>query len=184
MNGSVSPEARIDAYAAGIFELAKAEGDADHLGDELFRVAQALDDSEPLRDALTDTRIPVDRKQGIIDELLGTRASTLAVSLVNFVVAQGRAGDLGSIARRLLERAAEERASALAEVRSAIELDDETVRRLEERLAEITGRRVEAKVVVDPSVLGGVVAKVGDTIFDGSVKSRLQELREAWVANG
>ena len=184
MDESVSPEARIDAYAAGILELARAEGEPDQLGDELFRVAQALEDSEPLRDALTDTRIPVDRKQGIIDELLGARASKLAVSLVNFVVSQGRAKDLGAIARRLLERAAESRASAVAEVRSAVELDEDTIRRLESKLSEVTGKKVEAKVVVDPTVMGGIVAKVGDTIFDGSVKSRLQELREAWVANG
>jgi F-type H+-transporting ATPase subunit delta len=48
-------------------------------------------------------------------------------------------------------------------------------------LAAATGKRIKANVIVDPGVIGGVVAKVGDTVFDGSVRSRLQELREAWT---
>jgi F-type H+-transporting ATPase subunit delta len=54
------------------------------------------------------------------------------------------------------------------------------VARLEERLSAATGKRVQVTVIVDPSVVGGVVTKIGDTVFDGSVKSRLDELREQW----
>ena len=69
----------------------------------------------------------------------------------------------------------------MAEVRSAIELDAATISRLEAKLAAATGKRIKANVIVDTSVVGGLVAKVGDTVFDGSVRSRLQELREAWA---
>ena len=76
--------------------------------------------------------------------------------------------------------AAEEQGAAVAEVRSAVDLDGEQIRRLEEALSQAVGRRVEVKAVTDANVVGGVVAKIGDTVFDGSVRSRLDELREQW----
>ena len=68
----------------------------------------------------------------------------------------------------------------VAEVRSAVPLDDDQQRRLSAALVNATGKQVELKVVVDPSVLGGLVAQVGDTVIDGSVRSRLQQLQTAY----
>jgi F-type H+-transporting ATPase subunit delta len=175
-----SAAARIDGYASAVLGVARAEGELDRVADELTRIAQAVDGSEPLRNALTDPRIPVERKQGIVDELLGGRSSTLSVALVNFVVSLGRARDLGAIAERVVTRAAEEHSREVAFVRSASELDAETISRLEQKLSQRTGRAIEARVTVDPSVLGGLVVTVGDEVFDGSVRSRFRDLREAW----
>jgi F-type H+-transporting ATPase subunit delta len=169
---------RIEGYAAAILEVARAEGELDRIGDELFRIARAFESSNELREALTDPRLPVERKQSIVDELLGTQALPLTVSLVGFVVGAGRAADLPAIADRLAERAAGERGRVIAEVRSATELDDETTARLAEALGRATGRQVEVKTVVDPSVVGGIVTRIGDTVIDGSVRHRLEELRE------
>lgn len=169
---------RIDGYAAAILEVAKAEGELARVGDEMFRIARAFESSNELREALTDPRLPVERKKGIVDDLLGGKTSTLAVNLVNFVVGVGMASDLPAIADRLAERAASERNKVIAEVRSAIELDADTVERLAASLSRATGKDVEVKTVVDPSVVGGVVARVGDTVIDGSLSHRMQELRE------
>jgi F-type H+-transporting ATPase subunit delta len=92
------------------------------------------------------------------------------------VVGAGRAHDLPAIIDRLVERAAEAKQKALAEVRSAIPLTDEQVRRLAAALTKAVGKQVEVKVIVDPSILGGLVAQVGDTVIDGSVRSRLEQL--------
>jgi F-type H+-transporting ATPase subunit delta len=171
-------DARIDGYAAAILEFAKAEGELDRIGDELFRIARAFESSDSLRDALIDPRLPLERKKGIVDDLLGGKTSPLAMSLVNFVVSLGRAGELPAIADRLAERAAAGRQRVLAEVRSAVELDRDTVARLAASLSAATGKNVEVKAVVDPTVIGGVVTRVGDLVIDGSVSHRLQELRE------
>ena len=80
-----------------------------------------------------------------------------------------------------MQMAAEAEGHVVAEVRSAIELDEATKERLAAKLAKVTGRAVTLNVVVDPSVVGGLVAQVEDTLFDGSVRSRLLELREAWA---
>jgi len=170
----------VDGYAAALLDIFRAEGDAERLSGEFFQVAQALDSNTELRVALTDPQLPVERRQGIVDELLATRASPVTVAAVNLLVATGRARDLTAVASRLVETAAEEEGSVVAEVRAAIDLDPAQVARLEERLSAATGKRVQVTVIVDPSVVGGVVTKIGDTVFDGSVKSRLDELREQW----
>jgi F-type H+-transporting ATPase subunit delta len=177
----MASDERIDGYAAAILEFAKAEGELARIGDELFRIARAFESSNELREALTDPRLPVERKKAVIDDLLGDKTSPLAVSLVNFVVSLGRASDLPAIADRLAERAAAERSKVIAEVRSASELDAKTIARLAESLGKATGRDVEVKTVVDPSVIGGVVARVGDVVIDGTVRHRLEEIRDTLI---
>jgi len=170
---------RIDAYAAALFEVARAEGSLDRVEEELFRVARTIEGSDELRSTLTDQAVPVERRQGIVEDLLGDRASSVTTALVSFVVGSGRSKDLPAIIDRLVERAAEERSQAVAEVRSAIPLDDSQKERLAVALGKATGKNVSVKVIVDPSILGGIVAQVGDTVIDGSVRSRLNQLREA-----
>jgi F-type H+-transporting ATPase subunit delta len=170
---------RINGYAAGLFEIARAEGELDRVESELFQVARALDGSEELRNTLADQVIPDDRKKSIIQDLLGSRASNLTIAAVNFVVATGHGRDLSKIADGLATAAAASRSRQVAEVRTAVELDAATVSRLEASLGRATGKAVEVKVVVDPSVVGGIVARVGDTVIDGSVRGRLDSLRRA-----
>jgi F-type H+-transporting ATPase subunit delta len=169
---------RIDGYAMAILEVARAEGELDRVGDELFRVARAFESSRELRESLSDRRIPVERKLGVVEDLLEGRTSSLTLGLVSFVVGVGRAADLSAIADRVAARAAEEHDRVIAEVRTAVDLDEDQVARLAERLGRVTGKNVDVKVVVDPSVIGGIVTRVGDTVIDGSVRTRLTQIRE------
>ena len=169
---------RIDGYALAFLEFARAEGELERVGDELFQMARAFESSDELRDALTDPRLPVVKKKAIIDDLLGHKTLPLTLNLVNFVVGTGRATDIPAIADRLAEQAAAARNKAIAEVRSAVELDDKTVERLAKALGEATGKDVEVKTIVDPSVIGGISARVGDVVIDGTVRHRLDRLRE------
>jgi F-type H+-transporting ATPase subunit delta len=169
---------RIDGYANAVFEMAQAEGLLARVEQEFYAVARSIERSPELREALTDPRLPSDRKQSIVDDLVGGRASELTVNLVGLVVSQGRAGDLPAIAERLSARSVASEGKALAEVRSAIELDAQTLDRLTAAISRKLGRHVEVRAVVDPSVLGGIVARVGDTVIDGSVARRLQSLRQ------
>jgi F-type H+-transporting ATPase subunit delta len=169
---------RIDGYASAIFEIAKAEGGVDVVEDELFQFVQIFQGNDQLREKLTDQSLPVEKRQAIVEDLLGQKASPLTVNLISFLVGSGRAGELPEIINRLVERAAAERQHQVAEVRSAIPLDDEQRRRLTEALQRATGKKIELKVIVDPSVIGGVTARVGDTVIDGTIRHRLEQLRE------
>ena len=170
---------RVQAYATALFEVARAEGALERVEDELFRVARTFEANEQLRGTLTDAGIPVERRLGLVEDLLGGKASPLTTALVSFVVAAGRSRDLPAIIDGLVERAAGERQEAVAEVRTAIPLDADLQERLAAALSSATDKRVTVKAVVDPSVLGGVVARIGDTVFDGSVRHRLDQLKEA-----
>ncbi len=172
-------EDRIDGYARAIVELARAEGELDRVEAELYAVARAVEASGELRATLTDLRIPYDRKKAIIEDLVGGRAASVTVNALNLVVAQERAADLPAIADRLSGMAAATAGKEIAAVRSAVPLDEATVARLAAALTKATGTPVEVRVVVDPSLVGGIVARVGDTVFDGSVRRRLDSLKSA-----
>ncbi len=170
---------RIRSYAEAIFDVARAEGTVAAVEDELFRFARALDGSDELRSALTDPHIPVSRRQQIVEDILGPRAHPITTALVSMVVGAGRARELPAIIDRLVQMSAAEANKAVAEVRTAIDLNDEQKRRLADALAKATGKQVEVKVIVDPSVLGGVVATVGDSVIDGTVRTRFEQLKQS-----
>ncbi|MGH9211611.1 MAG: ATP synthase F1 subunit delta [Acidimicrobiales bacterium] len=168
------------AYADALFAVARAEGTLGDVEEELFRFSLALEGSDELREALTDTHIPAARRQQIVEDLLGSDALPVTTALVSMVVGAGRARDLPAIIRQLIEHSAAEANKAVAEVRSAVRLTADQRKRLAAALNAATGKQVELKVIVDPSVLGGIVAQVGDTVIDGSVRSRLEQLKQAF----
>ena len=168
----------IEGYAGALFTVARAEGALAAVEDELYAFAKALEQNTPLREALTDASLPSENKKSVVHDILGDRANPLTSSLLGFVVDSGRSREIPAIVQRLAEVAAGEREHALAEVRSAVELSAEQRERIASALSSATGRTVEVKVVVDPSVMGGVVARVGDEVFDGSVATRLEDAKQ------
>jgi len=170
-------DARIDGYARALFEVARAEGTIDEVEDELFRFARSYESSDELRNVLTDQRVPAAMRQAIVEDLLGDKATPTTAQLVSMVVGSGRGRDLLAIIDKLVARAADSKDLAVAEVRSAVALTDDQQARLKAALANATGKQVNLKVIVDPSVLGGLVATVGDTVIDGSVRTRVDQLK-------
>ena len=168
----------IRGYATAIFQVAQAEGVAEQIGDELFRFARAMEREIRLRDALIDPSLPAEHRGNLVAELLGDKALPHTINLISFVIAQGRARELPSIIDGVVEVAAAERDRAIAEVRSAVPLGDAERARLREAIAQATGKQVEVKVLVDPSVVGGLLVRVGDIVFDGTVRRRLALAKE------
>jgi F-type H+-transporting ATPase subunit delta len=168
----------VEGYARALFAVAEAEGALEDVEDELFRFARTLEIESGLRDALSDPALPVERKEAVLDDLLGERANPHTVGLLKFLVQRGRARDLVRIAERLVGLAAEQRRRAVAEVRTAVPLDGDQQKRLAAALSKASGRDVTLKVLIDPSVIGGVVARVGDQVFDGSIRGRFEDVRQ------
>ena len=180
MMESTAHSDRLAGYASALMDIARAEGDVDAFVDEFYSAAMTISGTPELRETLTDARIPVGRKQGIVEDLLGPLVDNVVVASINFVIAVGETRSLEEIASRVAQLVAEHEGSVVAEVQSAVALDAGQVARLEAALSKATGKRVQAKVVTDPTLMGGLVAKIGDTIFDGSVKSRFADVREQW----
>ena len=168
---------RIEGYARALFEIARAEGTLDEVEDELFRFARSYESSDALRNALTDEQIPAAKRQAIVEDLLGGKATSTTTQLVSMVIGSGRGRDLPAIVDKLVARASSSKNLEVAEVRTAVPLTADQTTRLAAALVNATGKQVNLKVVVDPSVIGGLVATVGDTVIDGSVRTRIDQLK-------
>jgi F-type H+-transporting ATPase subunit delta len=164
--------------AMAAFTAADRAGELERVGDELYQLADLIDHEPRLRSALTNPGLPVDNKRALVADLLEGAASGRTAALADLLVELSEGHDLASSARELAELAASRRGLVVAEVRSAVELDDQHRARLAETLARVTGTPVELRVTVDEAILGSVVVRIGDEVFDGSIRSRLEQARE------
>jgi len=171
---------RSDLYADAFMALIRAEGSGNEVLDELFRVSRTIEANDELRNALSDPRIEAARRAQIVQDLLDGKAHALTISMVSTVVTNGRVRELSTIVDRLLSASAATGGRVVAQVRSAVALTDDQKSRLAAALSKSTGSEVEVVVDVDPSVLGGLVTQIGDTVIDGSVRHRLSQLRESF----
>ena len=171
-------DATVNAYAKALSDIAEAEGVLARVDAEFTAVAAAYESNDQLRSTIGDQAIPVDRRQGIVEQLLaGKGAHPLTAQLLGMVIGAGRGRDLSAIASAIGNRNASSQGRAVAEVRSAVALTEDQQRRLGEQLAKAVGTDVNVKVIVDPSVVGGLVATVGDKVIDGSVRTKLDRVK-------
>lgn len=171
-------DARTNAYAKALADIAEAEGVLARVDAEFSAIAAAYESNDQLRSTIGDQAIPVDRRQGIVEQLLaGKGAHPLTAQLLGMVIGAGRGRDLSAIASAIGNRNASSQGRAVAEVRSAVALTEDQQRRLGEQLAKAVGTEVNVKVIVDPSVVGGLVATVGDKVIDGSVRTKLDRVK-------
>jgi F-type H+-transporting ATPase subunit delta len=170
---------RLHGYATAVFEEVEAEGQAplEEAEDELFRLARVVEGSAELSSVVTDPDVPVATRLAIVDDLLSGRVQRLTLRLVRYAVRTGRGRDLVATLDWLVGRAAAERNLKVADVRAAVDVDDDQKSRLAEALSQVVGRSVEVRVTPDPSLIGGMVAVVGDLLVDGSVRHRLDQLK-------
>ncbi len=174
----MSNSERIEAYAQAVQGIIGAEGHSAEAEDELFRIARTIEGNDALRSTLADAAIPVAQRMAVIEDLLDGRALAVTKSVTSFIVGSGRAHDFEAIVERVVNLGAAERNHEIAEVRSAITLDGAQQTRLAEALSKATGKQVEVKVIIDPSVMGGIAARVGDVVIDGTVRRKLDQLKE------
>jgi F-type H+-transporting ATPase subunit delta len=171
-------EAFDELAAEAVFSAADRSGELERVEDEVFRFSRIYAQAGDLRRALTDPALPVEAKQAVTAELLTGRVSDETLLLVRELIARGRAHVLDRTLAALAAVAAARRGRIVAEVRSAVELDEGRRRRLAEALEEAVGRPVELHVVIDPTVVGSLAVRVGDELYDGTVRRQLETARE------
>ena len=167
----------IDAYVTSINTIASAEGVLAQVEAEFSAVVRTIDANESLRSKLTDELLPIAVRQGIVEQLLEGKGHRVTAQCLALVIGAGHARDLRAIAERVSAGVAKGQGRQVAEVRSAVALSEDQQSRLAAALAKATGSEVNLKVVVDPSVVGGLVATVGDKVIDGSVRHSLDQLK-------
>lgn len=158
---------------------AETSGALDEVEDELFRFGRILDRNPQLSLALTDPAAPASAKDDLVERLLAGRANAATVRLAKQAVADREFGDLSRRLEEFSRIAAGRRNRVVGVVRTAVPLDDDQFARLRDALSRFFGREIQLQTDLDPTVLGGVVVRVGDEVVDGSVLRRLAAARQA-----
>ena len=171
---------KIQGYAQAILAVASAESNGAQIEDEIYRFSQVLQSSEELKSTLSDASIPSARRQQIVEDLLDGQVTQTTVALVSMIVAAGMGGDIKAIADKVVGLGAESRDKAVAEVYSVVDLSSDQQQRLAAALKSATGKDVEMKIIIDESVMGGLLVQIEDEVIDGTVRTRLKQLREAF----
>lgn len=173
---------RIRGFAERLLQELESRAEIDVVEDELFKAARIVESSRDLRGVLSDANLPYSGRAAVVDDLFGGTFHDTTVRLVRYVIRAGRLRDLVGAVDWLVELAAEERGRRIGEVRSAVTLDDDEQARVAAALSRLTDRNVEVRGIVDPSVIGGIRVTVGDLIIDGTVRLRVERLRDLLVA--
>lgn len=165
-------------YAKALFSLAQEEGRIDAARSEISGLTELLEASPELRDVLFRPLHPVAQRKAVLADVAARIGLSPTVRhFLALLLDHGRMDQLFEV-RTELERLAAEAAGRLdAEVVAAADLAPEQLERLRRALSARTRRDVQLQVRIDPSILGGVVAKVGDLVFDGSLRTQLGQLR-------
>jgi F-type H+-transporting ATPase subunit delta len=167
-------------YADAAFEIGRADGTLETWERDLATLREALGD-EQLRALVEHPAVPFPEKEKVLRRVVtGVSREVLALALL--MIRRGRPGAIDAMVERFGELVRRERGISLAEVRTALPLDDEQRAAIAERLRTLTGDRIEMKEVVDDALIGGVSVRIGDRLYDASVRSRLERLRARLTA--
>lgn len=166
-------------YAKALVQLGVEEGAVERFGAELEQFASLLDSSADLCAVLKSPAYRIEAKREILGELLAKlKPSGTVASFLHVLLDRGRIGFIPQIAHSYGQFADELSGVIRPVVTSAFPMDDSQVEGMRNALARATGKKVELSVEVDPSLIGGVVARIGDRVFDGSVRTQLNRIQD------
>ena len=166
-----------DVYARALLAFAADAGNVDRLVDELGEVVGAINGVAGLREALESPRVGVESKVDLLDKAFAGKVEKGLLHFLKVVGNKGRFDCLGAIASSAKTLRDEMSGRVQAVVTSASPMDSEVVGRITDQLSKTLGKDVSLQVLVDPEILGGIVVRVGDTVYDGSVVNQLSQVR-------
>ena len=163
-------------YARALLDLGKEDGNLEKYGEELTQVVALFDQSNELETVLANPAFAFDNRQKVLEKL---GLSPISKNFFRLLMDRGRVDAVRSIATIYQGLLDEAKGITRAEVVSATSLDEAAVGRLAQALKDMAGREVELQVKEDPSLIGGIVARIGDLVLDGSVRSQLESLKDS-----
>ena len=167
-------------YAEAAFDLARSDGALDRWERDLRRLRDALAQGD-LRALAEHPAVPYADKERVVRRAVGD-VSPEAMSLVLLMIRRGRPRAVARMVEHFSSLVRRERGIALAEIRTALPLDDAHRGDVTQRLAQLTGEQIEIHEVVDESLIGGITVRIGDRLYDASVRGRLERLRARLTA--
>ena len=173
-------------YARALFDVAKKESNVEQVQQQLEAFVQLVTQNPALAQAFGNSAIPAAKKRAVVEALLarGGAVAPVLSKLLMLLAASDRLTLLPDLSAAYRERVLDHLQVVRGEVRSAMPLSADRMKALERSLAQATGRRVILDAKVDPAIIGGVVTRLGSTVFDGSVTTQLEKLKHTLVESG
>jgi F-type H+-transporting ATPase subunit delta len=165
-------------YASALFGAAARADQVDRVESDLGLVSYVVESSPALWDAITSPVIPPEKKREILGDIFSDKVSEITLSYLRLLVDKRREEAITHTEPEYIALANEARGIIQAEVTSACPLDSEQESRLVAKLCTVTGKRIELAKKVDPTVIAGVLVRIGDTLIDGTIRGQLAALRE------
>ena len=167
-------------YADAAFEIGRTDGTLERWERDLVRLSDALA-NQGLRDLVEHPAVPYAEKERVLRRVVDDVGAE-PLNLVLLMVRRGRPGAINRMVARFDELVRRDRGITLAEVRTAMPLEDVQRSAVVDRLHELTGDEIEINEVVDESLIGGITVRMGDQLYDASVRNRLERLRARLTA--
>lgn len=166
-------------YASAFFAIAQEQGKLNEFEGELEKVINAVEANEDLRKVLANQLLEATVKKDIVDQVFTGMVSPITVDFLKVILDKRREAFLKDIYNAFVVSANEARNVRDAEVTAAKELTVADLAAIKAKLTTLTGKEIRLTSKVDPSLMGGLVVRLGDKVIDGSVTKRLELLKEA-----
>jgi F-type H+-transporting ATPase subunit delta len=171
-------------YAKALLDVAIAEADPQQVDDQLAEVAALFTGHADLWRTMTNPAAPAPKKRAIVDEML-PRLGLLPVleKTLQLLASRDRLVLLPFLAEAYRSRLMDYQKVVRARVTSAVTLPADRAQQIQKQLEKLTGRTVVMTAATDANIIGGVVAQIGSTVYDGSIRTQLEKMREQLIGN-
>ncbi len=163
-------------YAQAWYDQAAEQGVLDRVLEDSRLIGSMVSESRELQTFLKNQIISNQKKKDVIENLLSDSVSEATYALINLLLKKNREDLLGAVAEAFIDTYNQNHGILEAEVRHPKKLDQKQVDALKKALEQRTGKTIELTLIEDPSLIGGLTIKIGDTVIDGSVKNKIQKL--------
>src|SRR5262249_7083807 len=166
-------------YASALADVVLERGEAREVQNELRTWEEAMRANPNLREIFANPTIPLDKKRAVLNRLIElSKPRSTTVNFLKVLLQNQRLTELSEINQRFAQVLDERAGVVAATVTTARPVPQDAQRRLQARLLDLTGKKVRIEFATDPEMIGGLVTRIGSTVYDGSVRNQLQQIKE------
>lgn len=165
-------------YAEALFEVAAEDGNLEQIKEEIQFVSEVFESNPELKTIFVHPRLSKTEKKGMLEELFKGKVSEPVLNLSYITVDKGREGYLSEISKEFTILSNRKQGIVEAKAFTAVPMSEDELNALEERLSGRFNKRVQLSNLIDESVIGGVLLKIGDKVIDGSIRGKMEEIEK------
>ena len=181
----MSSQAVARRYAVALADVVLAHGEAQEVREELAAWDALMRSNGELLEVFSHPAITFEQKRSVLDELISrARPRPTTANFLKVLLQNGRLAELGEVSTQFAQELDRRSGVVTAQVTTARPLSTDAQEALRARLGQLTGSRVRLQFEVDDELIGGVVTRIGSTLYDGSVRGRLQQIKQRMVGEG